>query len=106
MKQAAIANEPDVPPALLDDSSDPPNRLAVAVIAVMSKGLRLRVKPVEAAVGGSEPEMATTVAGNAPNRIAAKAVGVGRVVKVAGSTFGSGVEFVNSIAMKSSSPSC
>ena len=39
MKQAALADKPDVPLAILDDTGDPPNKLAIAVIAVMSKGL-------------------------------------------------------------------
>ena len=39
MKQAALANKPDVPLAILDDTGEPPNRLAIAVSAVMSEGL-------------------------------------------------------------------
>ena len=76
MKQAALANKPDVPMAVFDNVSDPPNKLAIAVIAVMSEGFRRRVKLVQAAVVGAEPQIAATVAGDAPNRIAAKAVGV------------------------------
>ena len=93
MKQPALANEPDLPMAIFDNVSDPPNKLASAVIAIMCKGFRRRVKPVQAAVFG-EPQIAATVAGDAPNCIAAKAVGVVGVVKVAGTTFGCGVEFV------------
>ena len=94
MKQAALADKPDVPLAILDDTGEPPNKLAIAVGAVMNEGLGRRVKPVQSAICGCEPEIAATVAGEAPHRIAAKTVGVPGIVKVPGSTFGGGVEFV------------
>jgi hypothetical protein len=46
MKQAALANEPDVPMAIFDNVSDSPNKLATAVIAIVGEGLRRWVKPV------------------------------------------------------------
>ena len=70
MEQAALANKPDVPMAILDDLSDPPNKLAIAVIAIMSKGSGCWIKLVEAAVFGAKPQIAATVSGDArqPNR--------------------------------------
>jgi len=63
-------------------------------MAVMSKGFCRWVKPVQAAVCGGEPEIAATVAGDAPNRIAAETVRIVGVVKVSGTTFGCGFESV------------
>ena len=95
MEQTTLANKPDIPMAILDNVSDPPNKLAIAVIAIMSKGSGRWIKLVEAAVFGAKPEIAATVAGDALNRIAADAVGVVGVMTVAGKAFGCGVEFVH-----------
>src|SRR5271165_4730145 len=94
MEQTTVANKPNFPLATLDHLSDPPNKLAIAVIAVMSEHLRRRVKLVQAAVCRTKPQIAATIAGDALNRTAADAVGIVGVVTVAGTAFGSRVEFV------------
>ena len=48
MKETALANEPDVATAVLDDVCDSPDELTVAVIAVMRERFRRRVEPVQA----------------------------------------------------------
>src|SRR6202035_836999 len=37
MEQTAFADKPDIPMAILDNLSDPPNKLAIAVIQIVSK---------------------------------------------------------------------
>ena len=68
MEQTALANKPDIPMAILDDLSDPPDKLAIAVIPVMSEGSGRGIKLVEAAVFGAKPEIAATVLGDALDR--------------------------------------
>ena len=70
MEQATLANKPDIPLPARDHFSDPPNKLAIAVIQIMSKCSGPWIKLVEAAVYGAKPQIAATVAGDAfqPNR--------------------------------------
>ncbi len=55
VKQAAVANEPDLPALVFDDAPDPPHELTRAVIQVVRECLGRRVEPVQTAVQGSEP---------------------------------------------------
>ena len=68
MEQTALANKPDIPMAILDNLSDPPNKLAIAVISIMSKCSGRWIKLVEAAVFGAKPKIAPTVSGDALQR--------------------------------------
>ena len=61
MEQTALANKPDIPMAILDNLSDPPNKLAIAVFQVMSKCSGRWIKLVEAAVFRAKPEIPATV---------------------------------------------
>jgi len=81
--------------ATLDNLSEPPNKPAIAVIQIVSELPGRWIKLVQAAVFGAEPKIAATVLGDALDRIAADAVGVVGVVKVAGTAFGCRVEFVH-----------
>ena len=67
MEQTALANKPDIPMAIRDNLSDPPNKLAIAVISIMSKCSGRWIKLVEAAVFGAKPKIAPTVSGDARN---------------------------------------
>ena len=95
MEQTALANKPDVPMAILDNVSDPPNKLAIAVFRIMSECSGRWIKLVEAAVFGAKPEIAATVLGDALNRIATDTVRVVGIMNVAGNAFGCRVEFVH-----------
>jgi hypothetical protein len=95
MKQAALANEPDIPIVIRDNASNSPNKLSLAVIAVMSEGFRGRVEFVQSAVFGADSKIPATVLGDALNRNATESIRVVGVVKVAGYAFGSRVEFVD-----------
>jgi hypothetical protein len=101
MKKTEFADEPNVSLAILDDVIDPADKPPAFVIAVMRKGFRLRVKPVHPAIF-SQPEIATTVACDTPNGIAAKAVGVPGVWNVSLTSLGHGIESVD--ARMSSDP--
>ena len=63
MEQTARAGKPDIPMAVLDNGIDLPNKLAIAVIAIASKGFSGRIEFVQAAVYGANPEIAATVLG-------------------------------------------
>src|ERR1035441_6446557 len=95
MKQPALANKPDIVIPIFDDVSDPANKLALAVVQVMSKCSGGWIKLVETACFGAKPQIAATVACDTIDGIAAKTVGVAGVVPVAGKAFGSGIEFVH-----------
>ena len=58
MEQTARAVKPDIPMAILNNGIDLPNELAIAVIAIASEGFSGRIKFVQAAVYGANPEMA------------------------------------------------
>ena len=91
MEQTALAGEPDVPVAVLDDLGDPPDEPPVAVVPVMSERSTPGIELVEAAVLGTEPEMAVTVLDDTLDRSASERVTVIRVVQVAGAALGPGI---------------
>src|SRR5208283_4743517 len=95
MEQTAVANKPDIPAAILDNLSDPPNKLAIAVISITSKSSGSWIEPVEACVLGAKPKIAPTVSGDARNVSTTDTIGVVRVMKVAGKPFGCRVKFVH-----------
>ena len=84
MEQTALANKPDIPMAIRDNVSDPPNKLAIAVFQIMSKCSGRWIKLVEAAVFGAKPQIAATVLGDALNRSATETVGVVGVMNGSG----------------------
>src|SRR5208283_3259066 len=95
MKQTPVANKPDLLTTILDDLSDPPNKLAIAVISIMSKSSGRRIKPVEAGVLGAKPKIASAVSSDARDISTTDTIGAVRVMKVAGKAFGCRVEFVH-----------
>ena len=56
MEETALANKPDIPMAIRDNVSDPPNKLAVAVISIMSECLCRWIKLIEAVGLGAKPK--------------------------------------------------
>src|SRR5271157_5333872 len=95
MEQTAVAGKPDIPAAVVDNLSDPPDKLAIAVISIMSKSSGRGIKPVEAGVLGAKPKIAPAVSGDARNVSTSDTIRIVRVMKVAGKAFGRRVEFVH-----------
>src|SRR4030095_4859532 len=95
LEQPALAREPDVPVAVLDDLGDPPDEPPLAVVPVMSERSSPGIEPVEAAVLGTEPEIAVTVLDHALDRSASERVTVIRVVHVTGTALGPGIESIH-----------
>ena len=94
MEQTAVASKPYVLAGILDDMIDPPDKLAIAVISIVSKDSGRLIKLVETAVLGAKPKTTTPVSGDARNISSADAIGVSRVVKIAGKAFVYRVEFI------------
>jgi hypothetical protein len=95
MEHAALANKPDFSLSIRNDLSDPANKLASAVIAVMSKCSGPWIKLVEAAGFGAKPKTAAIVSGNARNVSAGNTIRVLGIMKIAGKAFNSRVESVH-----------
>ena len=95
MEQTALAGEPDVPVAVLDDLGDPPDEPPLAVVPVMSERSSPGIELVEAAVLGTEPEIAVTVLDHALDRSASERVTVIRVMQVTGTALGPGIESIH-----------
>ena len=95
VEQTALAGEPDVPVAVLDDLGDPPDEPPVAVVPVMSERSTPGIELVEAAVLGTEPEIAVTVLDHALDRSASERVTVLRVMQVTGTALGPGIESIH-----------
>src|SRR5215472_17181123 len=96
MEEPPLANEPNVPMPPLYNLSDPPNKLAIDVLLIMSKCCRDWIKLVEAAVVGAKPKIAPIVWGDARHVSTTYTIRVPGVMKVAGTAFGCRVEFVHS----------
>ena len=90
MEQTALANKPDLAMPILDHLADPSNKVPIAVISIMSKCSGRWIEIVEAAVFGAKPKRTAVVLGDALDRGATETVGIARVMKVAGTAFGSG----------------
>ena len=95
VEQTALACEPDIPVAVLDDLGDPPDEPPLAVVPVMSERSSLGIELVEAAVLGTEPEIAVTVLDHALDRSASERVPVIRVMQVTGTALGPGIESIH-----------
>src|SRR4030095_14316274 len=95
LEQPALAREPDVPVAALDDLGDPPDEPPLAVVPVMSERSSPGIEPVEAAVLGTEPEIAVTALDHALDRSASERVTVIRVMQVTGTALGPGIESIH-----------
>jgi hypothetical protein len=95
VEEAALTRKPDVAVAVLDDLSDPPDEPPLVVGSMMRKRSEPWIEPVEAAVLRAEPEIAATVLGDALDRSAAERVGVIRVMEVARTARGCGVESIH-----------
>src|SRR5271157_551126 len=95
MEQAPLANKPDVPVAVLDNLTDPPDKLAVAVIYIMRKCFGRWIKLVDSAVLSAKPKRASITSGDARHVSGTDTIGVVGIMKVAGTTFGCRVEFVH-----------
>ncbi len=67
MEETAFADKPDFSLPTGDNLSDPANKPAIAIVAVMSKSSAPRIKPVEATVYRAKPKVAPTVSGDARN---------------------------------------
>nr|WP_242618305.1 hypothetical protein [Edaphobacter modestus] len=94
MKQTALANKPDLAMSILDQLNDPPDKLAIAVISIMSKCSGPWIDFVEAAVFGTKPKRTAIVLGDALDRGATESIGIVGIMDVAGTAFGFRVEFV------------
>ena len=79
---------------ILDHLADPPNKVAIAVISIVSKCSSRWIELVEAAVFGAKPKRTETALGDALDRGATETIGIVGVMKVAGTAFGFWVEFV------------
>jgi hypothetical protein len=64
VKQTALAHKPDISMAILDNLSDPPNKVAIAIISMMSKCSGGWIELVEAAVFGAKPKRTATFSGD------------------------------------------
>src|SRR6476646_10998577 len=95
MEQTALANKPDIATAVPDNLSDPADELAIAIIAVMSKAPRGRIKSVQAAVEGTKPKITPMASCDARNPRTADTIRVVGVMKIANTAFGGRVEFVH-----------
>ncbi len=95
MEQAALANKPDLAMPILDHLADPPNKVSIAVISIVSKCSSCWIELVEAAVFGAKPERTAAVLGDALDRGATETIGIVGDMKVAGTAFGFRVEFVH-----------
>ena len=96
MEETAFADKPDVTLSPGDNLSDPANKPAIAIVAVMSESSAPRIKPVEATVYCAKPEVAPTVMGDARDVRTADAIRVVHVVKVACAALRCRVESVDS----------
>src|SRR5690349_11061942 len=95
MEQTALANKPDLPMAILDNVSESPNKLAIAVIEIVSKYSGRWIKLVEAAVLSAKPNMAPAAARDAGTESTTEAIRVFGIMQVAGNAFGCRVEIVH-----------
>src|SRR4029077_4663915 len=96
MKETAFADKPDFFMPTDDNLSDPANKLAVAVVAIMNKSSAPRIKPVEATVYTAKPKVAPTVPGDARHVCTADAIRIVHVMEVACAALRCGVESVHS----------
>src|SRR4051812_13108643 len=96
MEETALAHKPDVPMPALNDMSNPPDKLAIAVISIMRKLSGRRIEFVQTTVLCAEPKTALAVPGDARNVSGSESVGVVRIVKVPGEAFDNRIEFVHS----------
>ncbi len=65
MKQAAVADEPDIPMAIFDNLGDTANKLAVTIVCIASNCFGLWIKLFEGHVLCAKPKAAATVWGYA-----------------------------------------
>src|SRR4030095_15504109 len=95
LEQPALAREPDVPVAVLDDLGDPADEPPLAVVPVVGERSSPGIELVEAAVLGTEPEIAVTVLDHALDRSASERVTVIRVMQVTCTALGPGIESIH-----------
>ena len=95
MEQTALADKPDLAMPILYHLADPSNKVAIAVISIVSKCSGRWIELVETAVFGAKPKRTATVLGDALDRGATETIGIAGVMKVAGTAFGFRVEFVH-----------